>query len=76
MSDGLEFLPMEDSDWRCFCEAATEEINADIDAALLRCARNSSLADAILLAGYLKRGHLFDKHTERCPTHIESEEIE
>lgn len=62
-------LPMEDSDWRYFCEAATAEISQDIDAALMRTAANSSLADAVLLAGYLNRGHLFDKRLERCPSH-------
>ncbi len=55
-----EPLPIEDQDWQRFCYEATEEIEADIDAALIRCATNSSLADAILLAGYLKRGHLFE----------------
>lgn len=67
-------LPMEDSDWRIFCEAAQAEISQDIDEALMRVAQNSSLADAILLAGYLNRGHLFDKHAERCPTHIEEQD--
>lgn len=53
-------LPMDDSDWRQFVESASEEITADIDAALMRCAQNNSLADAILLAGYLQRGHIFE----------------
>lgn len=69
MSDGLDSLPMEDADWRFFCESAQAEISADIDAALMRVAAgNSTRQDAILLAGYLNRGHLFESYTDgpRC----------
>lgn len=62
-----------DDSWLQILGQAQEEISADIDAALMRVATNSSLADAILLAGYLNRGHLFDKHLERCPTHNEDD---
>lgn len=58
-----------DAQWERCCAQAQEEVSGMIDAALLRCATNSSLADAVLLAGYLNRGHLFDKHLERCPSH-------
>lgn len=60
-----ESLPMEDADWRSFCESAQAEISADIDAALMRVAAgNSTWNDARLLAGYLNRGHLFDSYTD------------
>jgi hypothetical protein len=77
MGDGTEPFAMEDADWQFFYEAASREIDADIDAALIRVSRGeSTLADAVLLAGYLNRGQLFDKHTERCPTHYETEDAE
>jgi len=73
MGDGTEPLAMEDADWRYFCESATREIDADIDNALLRCAANSSLADAVLLAGYLNRGHLFETKINGRVTPIEDD---
>lgn len=76
MGDGTEPFALEDADWNYYCQSAQAEINADIDSALLRVAQNSSLADAVLLAGYLNRGHLFEKHAERCPTHMETEDAE
>ena len=69
MGDGTEPFSLGETEWMDFCQEAQAEIDQDIDAALLRVAQNSSLADAVLLAGQLKRGHLFEKHTERCPTH-------
>ena len=64
-----------DAQWERYCEEAQKEVDEMIGQALIRCAQNSSLADAVLLAGYLNRGHLFDKHLERCPTH-ETEDAE
>lgn len=58
-----------DDGWQRYCADAQAEVSEMIDSALIRTAQNSSLADAVLLAGYLNRGHLFDKHLERCPSH-------
>ena len=71
MGDGTEPFALDsDAEWQDCCYRAQAEINEDIDAALIRVSRGeSTLADAVLLAGQLNRGHLFCTHTERCPTH-------
>ena len=61
MGDGTEPMTLDDTSWRYYCESAKAEIDQDIDAALLRCARGeSTLADAVMLAGYCGHGHLFE----------------
>lgn len=47
-------------EWDRIKSDAMQEVNEMIDAALIRCAANSSLADAKMLAGYLNRGHIFE----------------
>jgi hypothetical protein len=61
MGDGTEPLMADDASWLACVHEATSELAEEIDAALIRCATgNSTYRDAILLAGFLNRGHLFE----------------
>lgn len=62
-----ESLPMDDSDWRYFCEEAQAEIRSDLEAILDRMERGTTTkADAILVAGYLGLGSRYETEGPIC----------
>lgn len=75
VSNGTFSLPMDDSAWEACAEMALSELHLDERAALIRVANGTATkADAVLLAASLMHGDLFDPHTEKCPTHTQSED--
>lgn len=61
MGDGTEPLALEDAEWQHYCQSAQEEIRSDLEAIIRRMETGcTTKADAMLIAGYVGCGHMYE----------------